>query len=153
MLSQTAEYALRAMVILARSGPTPVSTREISDATKVPQAYLAKILQGLIRAGLVRSQRGLKGGVCLKKPANQLTILEVVNAVDPIVRITSCPLGLRTHGTRLCALHRRLDRALALVEEAFSASTLAEVLSENPDVKPLCETQRPLQELKVIPRK
>lgn len=149
MLSQTAEYALRAVVILARSTDAPQTTRQISEATRVPQPYLVKILQGLVRAGIVRSQRGLGGGVSLAKPASQLTILEVVNAVDPIVRIHSCPLGLRTHGTSLCALHRRLDNALALVEEAFSSSTLEEVLNESRNLQPLCETGSNRQELKV----
>ena len=74
----------------------------------------------------------------LAKPAATLTILEVVNAVDPIQRIHTCPLGLVTHGVNLCALHRRLDNAIAMVEGAFASTTLAEVIQEpNPSV-PLC---------------
>jgi len=68
-----------------------------------------------------------------------LTILEVVNAVEPIVRIKSCPLGLSSHGVRLCPLHKRLDNALAYVEEAFHSSTLAEVLAEPTSSIPLCD--------------
>ena len=49
----------------------------------------------------------------LAKPPGELTILEVVNAVEPIGRIKTCPLGLSSHGVNLCPLHRRLDAALA----------------------------------------
>jgi DNA-binding IscR family transcriptional regulator len=68
-----------------------------------------------------------------------VTILEVVNAVDPIRRIQSCPLDLASHGMRLCPLHRRLDNALALVEDAFRQTTLAEVLAEPGASVPLCD--------------
>jgi len=139
MFSQTVEYALRAVVHLADSAPEPRTTDQIALATKVPKAYLSKILQGLSRNGIVRSQRGLGGGMTLHKAADELTILEVVNAVDPIRRITTCPLGLETHGVRLCPLHRRLDNALAMVESALGGTTLAEVLAEPTASNPLCE--------------
>jgi DNA-binding IscR family transcriptional regulator len=74
----------------------------------------------------------------LVKSPEDLTILEVVNAVEPVQRIRSCPLGLASHGVRLCPLHRRLDNALAMVEEAFANSTLAEVLAEPTRSVPLC---------------
>jgi Rrf2 family protein len=138
MLSQSVEYALRAACFLADRSPSPQTTGQIAKATKVPAAYLSKILQQLGRAGIVRSQRGMKGGISLMKSPQELTILEVVNAVDPIARIRECPLGLPGHGTRLCPLHRRMDNALADMEEAFGQSTLAEVLAEPTESVPLC---------------
>lgn len=138
MFSQTVEYALRAVVHLASLAPQPSTTRQIAEATKVPRAYLAKVLQGLVREGLVHSQRGLGGGITLTKPADEVTILEVINAVEPIERIRTCPLGLAAHGTRLCPLHRRLDNALAMLEGAFGKTTLAEVLKEPSRSQPLC---------------
>lgn len=139
MLSQTVEYALRAAVFLAGHPGEPATTEEVAVRTKVPAAYLAKILQGLTRAGIVRSQRGVGGGVMLAKPPEELTILEVVNAVEPIQRIRTCPLGLSTHGTRLCPLHARVDAALAQVETAFGGTTLAEVIGETSGSIPLCD--------------
>src|SRR5262245_47979185 len=139
MFSQTVEYALRAVVYLAGQAPAARTTEDIAAATKVPPAYLAKVLQGLVQARIVRSQRGVGGGMSLVKEPGELTILEVVNAVDPIVRIRECPLGLVSHGVRLCPLHRRLDNALAMVEKAFRGTTLAEVLAEPTSSKPLCE--------------
>lgn len=139
MFSQTVEYALRAVVHLADQAPHARTTEQIATATRVPQAYLTKVLQALSRGGIVRTQRGLGGGVTLVKTPAELTLLEVVNAVEPIPRINECPLGLATHGKNLCPLHRRLDAAYAMVEEAFGASTLEELLNEPTRSPPLCE--------------
>lgn len=140
MLSQTVEYALRAVVYLAAEAPESRTTGQISEATQTPSAYLSKVLQALGRAGFVRSQRGAGGGVSLAVRPEELTILDVVNAVDPIERIATCPLGLASHGVRLCPLHRRMDDALGHVEAAFRATTLAEVLADPTQPKPLCES-------------
>src|SRR3954449_5161868 len=139
MFSQTVEYALRTVVFLAGQKPATATTVQIAAGTKVPGAYLSKVIQNLNRAGIVQSQRGAGGGVTLAKSPLRLTILEVVNAVDPIRRIHECPLGLASHGVRLCPLHKRLDSALAMVEEAFGSTSLAEILAEPTTSKPLCE--------------
>lgn len=138
MFSQTVEYSLRAVVHLAGEAPTARTTDEIAAVTLVPRAYLSKVLQSLGRAGIVQSQRGLGGGMTLVKTPDELTILEVVNAVEPICRITTCPLGIATHGTHLCPLHRKMDNALAAVEEAFSGTTLADILRDPSRSVPLC---------------
>ena len=139
MFSQTVEYALRAVAHLAYEAPNPRTTEQIAEATRVPPAYLSKVLQALSRGGIVRSQRGVGGGIALARPAEALTVLEVVNAVEPIQRIKTCPLGLKSHGVRLCPLHRRLDDAMATVEAAFAGTTLAEVLAEPTHSRPLCD--------------
>jgi Rrf2 family protein len=139
LFSQTVEYALRAVVHLADRAPAARTTDQIAEATRVPKAYLSKVLQSLVRAGIVHSQRGIGGGISLVKEPAALSILEVVNAVEPIGRIRECPLGLKTHGVRLCPLHRRLDNALAMVEDAFRKTTLAEVLAEPGESVPLCD--------------
>jgi Rrf2 family nitric oxide-sensitive transcriptional repressor len=138
MFSQTVEYALRAVAFLADRAPETGTTDEIAAVTKVPKPYLVKVLQGLARAGVVQTQRGVGGGVSLVKTPAELTILEVVNAVEPIQRIRTCPLGLAAHGEKLCPLHHRMDQALAQVESAFQRSTLAEILAEPTTSTPLC---------------
>lgn len=147
MFSQTVEYALRAVVHLVDHAPKARTTDQIAAATLVPKAYLSKVIQGLNRAGVVQSKRGLGGGVSLAKAPDQLSILDVVNAVEPISRIKHCPLGLKTHGVKLCPLHRRMDNALAMVEKAFRETTLAEVLAEPTSSHPLCEVV-PLKRLR-----
>ncbi|MEX0717834.1 MAG: Rrf2 family transcriptional regulator [Planctomycetaceae bacterium] len=139
MLSQTVEYALRAMVYLASETGHPRTTEQIAARTRVPHAYLAKLMQSLSRAKLVHSQRGVHGGFMLARDPSELSIFDVVDVVDPIGRIRECPLGLASHGVRLCPLHRRLDNALAEVERAFRETTLAEILAEPSASVPLCD--------------
>jgi Rrf2 family protein len=131
MFSQTAEYALRAMTMLAELDPNgPSATAErISAVTRVPRSYLSKVMRDLARAGLVDSQRGPNGGFVLGRPAEQITILQVLAAVDPIHRITSCPLGRPDH-VKLCPLHRRLDAAIAQVEGVLGRTTLGELVTQ-----------------------
>lgn len=138
MISQTAEYALRAMVYLADHGGQPRTNLQIAETTQVPTGYLAKVMQGLSRARIVNSQRGLNGGFTLKKSPDDLTVLEVINAIDPIRRIHECPLKLPSHGETLCPLHQRIDNAAALVEEAFGDTTISELLDVPKARKPLC---------------
>jgi Rrf2 family protein len=130
MFSQTSEYALRVVVFLGALRGEPATTSQVAAATRVPQGYLSKILQTLSRAGLVRSQRGLGGGSVLGRDPAQITVLDVITAISPLPRIARCPLDLPSHGTNLCPLHRKLDDALAMVEEAFRGSTIADLLAE-----------------------
>ena len=130
MISQTAEYALRAAVCLAADPGRPFTTPEIARLAQVPAGYLAKVMQSLVRAGLVRSRRGKGGGFVFAGPPGEVTVLAVVNAVDPIRRLHGCPLGLPTHVGGLCPLHRRLDDAAASVELAFGATSIASLLEE-----------------------
>ena len=139
MLSQTAEYALRAVVYLA--GQERVTTTELAEAARVPADYLSKVLQVLGRRGIVSSQRGKKGGFRLARPADELTILEVINAVDPVQRIRSCPLRLTAHKGQLCPLHRRLDQAMVMIEQAFGNTTIGELLSDPTPQRALCSIQ------------
>ena len=138
MISQTAEYALRAIVHLAFHPDDPQTAQQIASATHVPSPYLSKVLQQLGRSGLIHSQRGLHGGFTLLKDGIDVTVYEVVQAVDPLRRITTCPLGLEAHGANLCPLHRRVDDALSLVEKSFRESTIADLINEPNSSRPLC---------------
>jgi Rrf2 family nitric oxide-sensitive transcriptional repressor len=141
MLSQTAEYALRAVVSLAYRAGKPTTAHDLAEASHVPSDYLSKVLQTLGRMGIVAAQRGKRGGFTLARPADELTILDVVNSVDPVQRIHSCPLKLKSHGTTLCPLHRRLDAAMVMIEQAFGDTTIADLLNEPSTSKPLCNIQ------------
>lgn len=131
MLSQTVEYALRAMVHLAALEPeTATNSETIAKRTKIPHGYLSKILRDLVVVELVRSQRGPSGGFTLARSAEKISLLDVINAVDPLARIKKCPLGNPAH-LKLCPLHSRLDAAIALIEKEFKQTTLAELLETN----------------------
>ena len=139
MISRTAEYALRAVLMLGSNLGRPQTTQKIAEQTQVPSGYLSKVLQALGRAGLVEAQRGLYGGFVLSRPLDELTILDVINAVDPLKRIERCPLGIATHGNRLCSLHRRIDQGIAQIEGIYGATTVAQLLEEQNPSQPLCE--------------
>lgn len=141
MLNQTTEYALRAVVLLAQlSDNGPIGNKELADKTEVPPSYLAKIMQNLVRVGIVVSKRGVGGGFLLQKRSEEITILDVVNAIEPIKRINGCPLGLESHSKLLCPMHARLDQAMAEVETVLGCSTISELLADSSRPIPLRET-------------
>ncbi len=140
MISQTSEYALRAVVSLALSPEQPHTATEIAQLTKVPEHYLSKVLHALAKGGIVNSQRGLHGGYVLAHAPDHLPLLDVINAVDPIRHIESCPLKLETHGTHLCPLHKKVNGAISLIEELFRDATIGTILAEPTRSIPLVES-------------
>ena len=143
MLSQTVEYALRAMVTLAYHPDELVSTPELAEMTRVPSNYLAKVLQTLAGADLIIGRRGVGGGYRMAKSAEEIKLLDVINAVSPVTRITECPLGLDNHSEHLCALHTRMDEAAAGVIEIFGTTSLADIITgkDGPEL-PLCDARQ-----------
>ena len=131
MFSQTSEYALRAVVFLAEHQPHRFPVTRIAEATRTPTGYLAKVLQNLARVGVVTGQRGLRGGFTLSRSPESISVLEVLNAVDPLHRIQKCPLDNPDHAHKLCRLHQKLDDALETVETGFREATLADLMTEN----------------------
>ncbi len=138
MITQTAEYALRAITHMALNPDQPQTAQQVAAATHVSLPYLSKVLQSLSRAGLIQAQRGLHGGFTLLQDTAVLTVYDIVQAVDPLKRIVTCPLGLTAHGKNLCPLHRKLDDAMNLVEQSFRSTTIADILNEPTESKPLC---------------
>lgn len=138
MLSKTAEYALRAVACMGSQMGTPASADHLAELTQVPRRYLTRVLQDLASAGLVHSRPGPGGGYELSRATDQLTILDVVNTVAPIERISHCPLGLKSH-TKLCPLHAELDKAYAKTEAAFRSVTIKDLVESASPIIPLCE--------------
>jgi len=139
MLTKTAEYALRAVALLAARPGQAIAADQLASQTKVPRRYLNRVLQDLVEAGLLTSRPGRGGGYVLKVKPTELTILQVVNAVSPLERIEHCPLGLKTH-TQLCPLHAELDRAYAATEAALAAVTMQQIVDSTSPIIPLCES-------------
>jgi Rrf2 family transcriptional regulator, nitric oxide-sensitive transcriptional repressor len=138
MLSKTAEYALRAITCMASQLGQPTSADDLAQATQVPRRYLNRVLQDLVAVGLVCSRSGPGGGYELAKDPREITILDIVNAVSPLERIRTCPLGLKSH-KKLCPLHAELDRAYAATEAAFSNVTVQQLLESSSPIIPLRE--------------
>lgn len=117
-----------------------VSTAKLAEVTLVPMNYLAKVLQLLARADLVAGRRGVGGGYRLNRDAKDITMMDVINAIDPIQRIRSCPLNLENHSGTLCPLHSRLDNAAKTIIEQFESISLYDMLTQDKSVRPLCDT-------------
>ncbi|MBX3364822.1 MAG: Rrf2 family transcriptional regulator [Phycisphaeraceae bacterium] len=139
MFSHTMEYALRAMALLAyaQDAEQLTSTIELAEKAKVPNNYLAKVLQQLSSSKLITGRRGVGGGYRLARPAAEIKLLEIVRSVGTLERITTCPLGLANHGSTLCPLHRTVDLAAKAAMDILDDATLADLISGG--VKPLCD--------------
>ncbi len=132
MFSQTSEYALRAVVWLAEHrNEGPVGNKRIASDTQVPASYLSKILHDLASAGFLTSRRGVGGGFQLIAHPRELTMLDVVNAVDPLKRITFCAHLKDGAEGQMCPMHRRLNQAIASVERTLANSTIEDVMQEH----------------------
>lgn len=106
LLSQSAKYALRAAIHLAASDDEALLSRQIAESLQVPAQYLAKILQDLVRHGILTSTRGRGGGFRLARPAPQIPLLHVVKAIDGENFGEECALGLpHCSDVSPCALH------------------------------------------------
>ena len=138
MLSKTAEYALRVVTWLAGVPGRAEPADRLAERTKIPRRYLQKVLQDLVASNLLTSRSGPGGGYALVHDPAQITILDVVNGVDPLQRIHHCPLGLKSH-TTLCPLHAELDQAFAATEAAFARVSIQAVIQSADRVVPLCE--------------
>jgi Rrf2 family protein len=136
MLSQTAEYALRAIVALAHNRSQPLITPKIAEMTRVPCGYLAKVLQALGRKGLVLSQRGLRGGFVLAREPSQLTVLEVVDAVDPVRRDPAEVKHGGNLGVNLEPLNAHIAELTAWVENRLATTTVQQLLDGRGPTEP-----------------
>jgi Rrf2 family protein len=132
MLSQTAEYALRAVLYLAeRADDGTVRVGEMAQALRIPRNYLSKILHRLARAGVLTSTRGKTGGFQLAVAAERLRLSEIVAPFDRVDERRRCLLGRPQCSDRTaCAAHSRWKDVADAVATFFRETTVAELLSE-----------------------
>jgi Rrf2 family protein len=126
------------MIYLTEHKDDSATAIDIAKATLVPPGYTVKVLQQLGRAGLSKGQRGRNGGFTLACDPFQVTLLEVVNAIDPLERITTCPLGRSDHQHTLCPLHKQIDHAIGELVQNLSSMSLQNVI-EDCDGSSLCQ--------------
>ncbi|MGA2445072.1 MAG: Rrf2 family transcriptional regulator [Opitutaceae bacterium] len=129
-LAKTTGYAIAAMSHLDPPGGRPVGLRDIARRARVPYAYLAKRMPGLVAAGLVRSVRGKRGGVLLARPPEEITLLQVSEAVEACQWLGRCLLGLVTcSDERACPVHNFWKDARQQIEFTLRYTTLADVVA------------------------
>lgn len=129
MLSQTAEYALRAVLYLAEQPHgRPVRVDEIGDALGIPANYLSKTLHALVRSRVLASLRGPHGGFRLAVAAEDVPLMHVVAPFDDIAARRHCLLGNPQCSDRQgCAAHHAWKETSDQVERFFRSTTIADI--------------------------
>ena len=128
-LTKKADYALRLMVEIAASAESSLTTSEVARREEIPYQFLRKVAQDLVAAGLLTSSRGSHGGLSLAHPAQTISLLEIVRAVDePAVSRCVIDPAACTRRSR-CVIYpvwRRLQREMERAMEAVLLSDLAD---------------------------
>lgn len=129
-LSQSVGYAIQALTCLERGESSTRLIRDIASEAEIPPAYLAKLIKRLADADLVLSKRGIKGGTCLKRPASEISLLEISEAIDGRRWLGRCLLGLEEcSDERACPTHEFWKVARAGIQKKLEETTLADVIA------------------------
>ena len=133
-LSKKADYALMAMKHLARkddSASASTSAREIAEQYDIPIELMAKVLQRLVRTGLLTSHQGTRGGYALSRPSGTITVADVIQAIDGPFTVTSCSSednSCEQYGK--CSIRDPLWRIKERIVAALGTVSLAEMAAE-----------------------
>jgi len=148
LFSTRAEYGVRLMVELGRqAGEAPVALATIAESERLPLSYLEHLVAKLRKADLVESQRGAHGGYRLARPAREIEMLEVVEALEGAIAPMECfqltsegkvSCSHETDGDRACATKLLWTKVQGGVTKALSGTTLADLVefAEQHDRKP-----------------
>ena len=136
-LTKKADYGLMAMKHLAeRADAGACSAKDVADAYGIPQEALAKILQRLVKAGLLLSQHGANGGYTLARAANKISAFEVIRAIDGPLFITSCITVRGECGqSGRCTIREPLRRVNESIEQVLRRITISEMKEEPEEVE------------------
>lgn len=129
-LSKTTDYGIVLMAQLAdeREGD-PQNARELAAASDLPVPMVSKVLKALAREGLLVSQRGAKGGYCLARAPEDLTVSEMIRVLEGPVALTDCAIGpSRCEHETMCAVREPWQQISRVVERALSDVTLADLV-------------------------
>ena len=131
-LTKKADYGLMAMKHLAeRASRGACSAKDVADAYGIPQEALAKILQRLVKAGLLHSQHGINGGYMLAREAGKISAFEVIRAIDGPLFITSCvTVRGECDQTDRCTIREPLRRVNQSIEEVLRRIKISEMREE-----------------------
>lgn len=130
-LSRLTDYAVAAMVRLGAAGGAETSPA-IAAGIGVPEPTVAKVLKSLAAGGLVSSRRGVNGGYRLDRPLNEISVVDVISAIDGPIALVSCVEGVGAGcENQLCPLVGRWDPVNQAIHEALSGITLADMAASS----------------------
>jgi Rrf2 family protein len=126
------DYAIRALIFIENADAPPVKANAVGKAMGIPTGFLQQVLRELLGAGIVTSRPGPSGGFTLARPADQITVLQIVEAMEGPLRTSECALrGGPCHWDDVCALHRVWSSARGALCEQLDEATLAEVAADD----------------------
>ena len=131
MLSKTTEYALRAIVYIALQDAQGLKAgiKEIAGELELPMHFMGKILQDLVRKGLIASVKGPGGGFFLHRPASDISILEVVKEIDGLEAFRKCGMGMKQcSDTHPCPLHNEIKAYREQLLKVFKSRTIQDLV-------------------------
>lgn len=126
-ISDAATLALHTMAVLASVKTGRLSARQIADRLAASRAHLSKVLQRLAKAGLVTSVRGPRGGFSLARPAEEMTLLEVYEAIDGTLEDSTCLLGAPVCSGDSCLLGDLVETVNLHVRVRLAGTRLRDV--------------------------
>src|SRR6476661_10909702 len=137
-LSKKADYALMAMKHLAVRGDRGASSaREIAEQYDIPAELMAKVLQRLVRRGLLVSHQGTRGGYRLSRPTSMISVADVIQAIDGPLTVTACSTEAENCGQySKCSIRDPLWRIKDRILAALATCSLQEVSTEPPPDEP-----------------
>lgn len=129
-LTKKADYGLMALKFLAEHPQTAaLSAKDIAEAYHIPPQLLAKILQRLAKVGLVRSTAGMNGGYSLQRDASQITVFEVIRAVDGPLFLTACSSGKRPCDlTESCTIKEPMAKVNEAITDLLSGIRIGDLV-------------------------
>jgi Rrf2 family protein len=130
ILSRASEYGIQALLFLAGKPPGRfVTVREIARGARVSAPFLSKVLGQLAAHGLLASLKGPRGGVRLARPAKEITVLDVVEAIDGLGFLRQCVIGLpRCSSEAPCPLHSMWGPLREEIRTMFSGRSVEELM-------------------------
>ena len=129
-LTRRGDYGVRAMLELARRGGTVVSGTDLARSTQISTHFVTQVMGDLVRAGLVDARIGRAGGYSLKRPAGEITILSIVEAIEGDTRRKTCVLrAAPCSRDGACEVHSIFMAAQDALVSKLAGATLAEALT------------------------
>jgi len=132
LFSRQCEYALQAVMFLAlKADGERTSIRELTRKIQIPYHFLAKILQDLTYKGLLVSQKGPTGGFALAKPAKEITLYDIIDAIDGTSFTQNCVLGFsECSGKSPCAVHEKWGPMRDELKSMLTSKNIAQMAKE-----------------------
>ncbi len=134
MLSKTCEYALRAMIYIAKQSRdgSMINIKEIAGQINSPELFIAKILQGLSKQGFLQSSKGRYGGFYISDEEAKYSLADIITAIDGDKMFQGCGLGLAfCSETNPCPIHNTYKKARDQLHEIYGKTTLSQFRTGN----------------------